>query len=82
MVIVELDHEKSQFIDQWISEPSLIYPIRVDTERHPMNTDVSFLYVRFENNNEYILPFNHNDCMPLTIDLSQSTQPKKVYNKK
>jgi len=82
MVIVELDHEKSQFIDQWISEPSLIYPIWVDTERHPMNTDVSFLYVRFENNNEYILPFNHNDCMPLTIDLSQSTQPKKVYNKK
>lgn len=82
MVIVELDHEKSQFIDQWISEPSLIYPIWIDIERHPMNTDVSFLYVKFANNNEYILPFSHNDCMPLDIDLSQSTQSKKVYNKK
>lgn len=82
MIIVELEHEKSQFLEQWNSEPSLIYPIWVDLDRHPMNTDVSFLYARFQDGNEYILPFNHNDCIKLDIDLSNSVQPKKVYNKK
>jgi len=82
MIIVELEHEKSQFLKQWNGEPSLVYPIWVDLECHPMNTDVSFLYARFQDGNEYILPFNHNDCMTLDIDLSVSRQPKKAYNKK
>ena len=40
-----------------------------------------FLYVSFKNL-DFILPFNHNGCEPLTIDLSQSNQPKWIWDKK
>jgi hypothetical protein len=46
-----------------------------------MNNEVAFLYVKFKDI-DFILPLNHNDCENLTIDLSQSKQNKKVFNKK
>ena len=52
-----------------------------DLERHPMNNRLSFLYVRFSNL-DFILPFNHNDCEKLEIDLSTSNQTKWIWNKK
>jgi len=81
MIIVETNKEKDQFLDYWNNEESTIIPIWEDLERHPMNNRLSFLYVRFSNM-DFILPFNHNDCEPLTIDLSNSNQPKWIWNKK
>ena len=46
-----------------------------------MTCDISFLYVKFKNL-DFILPFKHNDCEPIEIDLSKSTQEKWVWNKK
>jgi hypothetical protein len=81
MIIVESNKEKDQFLEYWNNEQSTIIPIWEDLERHPMNNRLSFLYVRFPNL-DFILPFNHNDCEPLTIDLSRSEQPKRIWNKK
>lgn len=81
MIIVESNKEKEQFLEYWNSEESKIIPIWEDLERHPMNNGLSFLYVRFPNL-DFILPFNHNDCESLTIDLSLSTQNKWIWNKK
>ena len=81
MVIVETNKEKEQFLEYWNNEQSTIIPIWEDLERHPMNNRLSFLYVRFSNM-DFILPFNHNDCEPLTIDLTRSEQPKWIWNKK
>ena len=81
MVIVETNKEKEQFLEYWNNEQSTIIPIWEDLERHPMNNGLSFLYVRFSNM-DFILPFNHNDCEPLTIDLTRSTQSKWIWNKK
>ena len=81
MVIVETNKEKDQFLEYWNNEQSTIIPIWEDLERHPMNNGLSFLYVRFSNM-DFILPFNHNDCEPLTIDLTRSTQSKWIWNKK
>ena len=81
MIIVETNKEKEEFLKYWNSEQSTIIPIWEDLERHPMNNGLSFLYVQFSNM-DFILPFNHNDCEPLTIDLSQSKQPKWIWNKK
>ena len=81
MIIVETNKEKDQFLEYWNNEQSTIIPIWEDLERHPMNNRLSFLYVRFSNM-DFILPFNHNDCEPLTIDLSRSTQSKWIWNKK
>ena len=81
MVIVETNKEKDQFLEYWNNEQSTIIPIWEDLERHPMNNRLSFLYVQFRNL-DFILPFNHNDCEKLEIDLSTSNQPKWIWNKK
>ena len=81
MIIVETNKEKDQFLEYWNNEESTIIPIWEDLERHPMNNRLSFLYVRFSNM-DFILPFNHNDCEPLTIDLTRSEQEKWIWNKK
>jgi len=90
MQIIETKEDIKTFMFYWNSETSLIIPIWCDMEKHPMNNEISFLYVRFRNEEvdqgvrvmDFILPFNHNDCEKLEIDLSTSTQSKKVYNKK
>jgi len=81
VVIVENQQEKDKFLECWNSEESTIIPIWQDLEKHPMNNGVSFLYVRFSTQ-DFILPFNHNDCEKLEIDLSTSNQPKWIWNKK
>ena len=42
---------------------------------------MSFLYIAFSEEH-FILPFNHNDCEKLEIDLSTSNQIKYCWNKK
>jgi hypothetical protein len=81
MIIVETNKEKDQFLEYWNNEESKIIPIWEDLERHPMNNGLSFLYVRFPNM-DFILPFNHNDCEKLEIDLSTSNQTKWIWDKK
>jgi hypothetical protein len=90
MIIVETDKEKEQFFEYWNNEQSIIIPIWCDLELHPMNNKLSFLYVRFRNEEtdfgdiiiDFILPFDHNDCEKLVIDLSSSNQIKWIWNKK
>ena len=81
MVIVENQQEKDKFLEYWNNEESTIVPIWEDLEKHPMNNGVSFLYVRFSTQ-DFILPYNHNDCEKLEIDLSTSNQTKWIWNKK
>ena len=81
MIIVESQNEKEQFLEYWNNEESVIIPIFSDLERHPMNNGLSFLYVRFSNL-DFILPFNHNDCEKLEIDLSTSKKNKWCWDKK
>jgi len=81
MIIVETNKEKDQFLEYWNNEQSTIIPIWEDLERHPMNNGLSFLYIAFSQEH-FILPFNHNDCEKLEIDLSTSNQIKFCWNKK
>jgi hypothetical protein len=81
VIIVESNKEKDQFLEYWNNEQSTIIPIWEDLEKHPMNNRLSFLYVRFTDR-DFILPFNHNDCESLVIDLSLSEQSKWIWNKK
>jgi len=81
MIIVETNKEKDQFLEYWNTEESKIIPIWEDLDRHPMNNGLSFLYVRFPKD-DFILPFNHNDCEKLEIDLSTSNQTKWIWDKK
>jgi hypothetical protein len=46
-----------------------------------MNNELAFLFVRIENT-DFILIYNHIDGKSHHLDLSTSTQPKWVWNKK
>jgi hypothetical protein len=81
MIIVETNKEKDQFLEYWNKEESKIIPIWEDLDRHPMTNGLSFLYVQFPKD-DFIIPFNHNDCEKLEIDLSTSNQAKWIWNKK
>lgn len=90
MIVVENQQEQEIFLNYWNREESIIIPIWEDLERHPMNNSLSFLYIRFNDDEtdagylpiDFIIPFNHNDCHNIQIDLSESKTPKFVWNKK
>ena len=81
MVIVESQSEVNEFLQMWETTPSIIIPIWNDLEKHPMNNELSFLFIRL-GNTDFILIYNHIDGKSQQIDLSTSTQPKWVLNKK
>lgn len=81
MVIVESQSEVNEFLQMWETTPSTIIPIWNDLEKHPLNNELSFLFVRM-GNTEFILIYNHIDGTPHNLDLSTSEQPKWVWNKK
>jgi hypothetical protein len=81
MNIVESQEEIDKFLNHWGTKSSMVIPIWADLECHPMNTHLAFLYVRFDDG-DYILPFDHNDCENIQIELSHSEQPKWIWNKK
>ena len=81
MIVVESTKEKEEFLKRWESEPSTIIPVWSDLEKHPMNNELSFLFVVIGNTN-FILIYNHIDGKSQHLDLSTSTQPKWVWNKK
>ena len=81
MVIVESQSEVNEFLQMWETSPSIIIPIWNDLEKHPLNNELSFLFVRM-GNTDFILIYNHIDGKSQQIDLSTSTHPKWVWNKK
>jgi hypothetical protein len=81
MVVVESNKEREHFIQMWENNPSIVVPIWCDLEKHPMNNELAFLFVRLVNT-DFILIYNHIDGKPHHLDLSTSTQPKWVWNKK
>jgi hypothetical protein len=81
MVIVESNKEKEEFLQLWENNPSIVIPIWCDLDKHPMNNELAFLFVRLVNT-DFILIYNHIDGKSHHLDLSTSTQPKWVWNKK
>ena len=81
MIVVESNKERENFLNRWNTEPSIIIPIWSDLEKHPMNNELSFLFVVMGKTN-FILIYNHIDGESQHLDLSNSTQPKWVWNKK
>ena len=81
MIVVESNKEGEEFLQRWNNEPSIIIPIWSDLEKHPMNNELSFLFVRM-GNTDFILIYSHIDGKSHHLDLSTSEQPKWVWNKK
>jgi len=65
MRIIESTSELELFKDELSGGVSYWYPVWVDDSLHPRNTQLSFIFVRGQE--DYILPHQHTDCKSLDI---------------
>ena len=85
MNIIETSYELSDFTQSIVGKVSYWFPMWVDNDKHPLNTNISFVFVRCEGN-DYILPKQHTDALSLSneqIESAINTDGKKwVFQKK
>jgi len=81
--IVENELEFKKFLELYKSTIPSIFYFLTDSIKHPHNNDISFLYVKMED--DYVLPFNHNDCKNLDkkyLELLKTDNKKYVWDVK
>jgi hypothetical protein len=85
MNIIETSYELSDFTQSIVGKVSYWFPMWVDNDKHPLNTHISFVFVRCEGN-DYILPKQHTDALSLSneqIEQVLNTDGQKwVFQKK
>jgi hypothetical protein len=83
--IVENIGEVDELKRKLETEISLWYPMWVDNDKHPLNTDISFIFVRTVED-RYILPHKHTDALSLSKSLIEgvlnTAGEKWVFQKK
>ena len=85
MYIVETNSQLDNFLDVYNKYDSIVLPIWVDSELHPLNNKLSLLFVRIiPKKEDYIICLDHSECEGLDFDLNKLNNDKKHYtfNKK
>ncbi len=83
MIIIENDVEFKKFLELYKSTTPSIFYFLTDNNKHPHNNEISFLYVKMDE--DYVLPFNHNDCKNLDkkyFELLKTDNKKYVWDVK
>ena len=83
MKIVENELEFKKFLELYKSTTPSIFYFLTDFIKHPHHNEISFLYVKMED--DYVLPFNHNDCKNLDkkyLELLKTDNKKYVWDVK
>ena len=81
-MIVENKKQLKEFIKKYKSEDSILIPVFCDDNKHPIETEISVLYVLFMDEQEYILPFNHSETLNIEIPDLNSKAIKYTYDRK
>lgn len=86
MIIIETQYQLTSFKNDFNSHPSIVFPVWVDHQYHPIRCDLSFLFIRCNSIN-YILSLEHIDCVNQNYNvvkgiLEGSEQQKIVFNLK
>ena len=81
-MIVENKKQLEEFLKFYNSEDSILVPITQDSNKHPVSDELSLLYVKLFNGNEYILPFNHSETLNIEIPNLESNTKKYTYDRK
>ena len=86
MVIVESADEWGGFKKVFKKENSIILPVQCDESKHPIDSRLCLLYVKFlDSLRECILPFRHSDAINLNTDYIKELRADKdvyTYDKK
>ena len=81
-MIVENKKQLEEFLKFYNSEDSILVPISQDSNKHSVSDELSLLYVKLFNGNEYILPFNHSETLNIEIPNLESNTKKYTYDRK
>ena len=81
-MIVENKKQLEEFLKFYNSEDSILVPITQDSNKHSVSDELSLLYVKLFNGNEYILPFNHSETLNIEIPNLESNTKKYTYDRK
>ena len=81
-MIVENKIQLSNFIEGYSTEDSIVIPIFCDDNKHPVDTDISLLYVQLMSGKEFLLPFNHSETLNIDIPLLKTDTKKYTYDRK
>ncbi len=83
--IIENIGELDALKERLETEISIWYPLWIDNDKHPLNTDISFIFVRTVED-RYILPHKHTDALSLSKSLIEgvlnTNGEKWVFQKK
>jgi hypothetical protein len=88
MTIIRGETQLREFIERWKVEDSFVEYVLADSERHPMNTSLSLILVKFiEHGDVFVIPINHNEAVNVPIESllllrNDNTSTKFVINKK
>ena len=84
-MIVETKNQFDSFIKKYNKSDSIVIPILTDKNLHPLNTELSLMYVNLIDENDYILAFDHTEANSLPIEYLSKLNNEKVkytFNKK
>ena len=88
MVIIENDVQLEHFKSTYKSNDCYIIPVQSDKNKHPLDGELSLLYIQITDGQEFILPLNHSETVNLDVDINtilvsdtkKYTQDKKLLN--
>ena len=84
MRIIETKENFKEFKELFSNHSSIIIPIFMDIHKHPSKNELSLIYFDI-NDSQFVLPFNHSECLNLPIEYLndlKSKHEKYVYDKK
>tara|TARA_R100000005_G_scaffold96350_1_gene82611 strand:+ start:1868 stop:3214 length:1347 start_codon:yes stop_codon:yes gene_type:complete len=87
MKIIDSNQSYIDFLDDFLTDSSIIIPILSDHRKHVLNNKLSLLYVYVLGGHEYVIPVNHYESLfditvaQLKTDLDNGLK-KYVYDKK
>ena len=82
MVIVETSDDVKLFDEIYGKQDSILIPIMSDVNKHPIENDLSLMYVQMMDGQEFIIPYNHSETLPINHVNLFSKTTKYTYDKK
>ena len=83
MVIVETTDDVKLFEKSYKNQDSIVIPILSDVNKHPVENNLSLIYIQMMDGNEFIIPYNHSETIighniNLFSDTTKYTHDKKL----
>jgi|TARA_B100001964_G_C14211218_1_gene590620 hypothetical protein len=81
-VLLENKKQIEDFLEVYNTKDSIVIPISCDSKKHPVDTELSLLYIQTLDGDEFILPFNHAETLDIDIPNLNSNTKKYTYDRK